>query len=203
MHTGMPKGKIGCFKEPTGQGVPGHTNVIGRWPASCDNGVHVRDEPLFGAMVVNRRLFSELNIRLVLLLLVIVAGGAASARAAENMPIALKGYDPVAYFTLSRAVRGDARFQMEWDGAVYRFVSAHHLELFKADPDRYLPQFGNLCTASLASGKRRIPDPRYWLVHQGRLFLFAHPDGVKMMAVNPDAMMARANANLGGRLLSH
>lgn len=152
---------------------------------------------------MNRKLFSELNIWLALLLFVFVVGATPSARAAEDKPIALKGYDPVAYFTLSRAARGDARFQMEWDGAVYRFLSARHLELFKADPDRYLPQFGNLCTASLASGKRRIPDPRYWLVHQGHLFLFAHPDGVKMMAANPDAMMARANANLGSRLLSH
>lgn len=152
---------------------------------------------------MNGRLFSGLSIRLALLLVVIVVGAAASAKAAEDKPIALKGYDPVAYFTLSRAARGDARFQMEWDGAVYRFVSASHLELFKADPDRYLPQFGNLCTASLAEGKRRVPDPRYWLVHQGRLFLFAHPNGIKLMTANPDAMMVRANANLRGGSLSH
>jgi len=150
---------------------------------------------------MNMGIVQRLDRWLVLALLVAAVGVAAAAQAAEDERLALKGYDPVAYFTLSRAVPGDSRFQMAWDGAVYRFVSASHLQLFKADPDHYLPQHGNLCTASLARGLKRAPDPRYWLVHQGRLFLFAHPDGAKMMAANPDAMLARAHTNLGRPLL--
>lgn len=132
-----------------------------------------------------------------LALLVAMVSVAPLSRAAEVQSLALKGYDPVAYFTLSRAVPGDPRFQVAWDGATYRFISAQHRDLFKADPDRYLPQFGSLCTASLAMGRKRTPDPRYWLIHDGHLFLFAQPEGIKMMAANPDAFVARAKANLG------
>jgi YHS domain-containing protein len=66
--------------------------------------------------------------------------------------IALKGYDPVAYFTDERPTIGDPQYQYEWDGAVYRFASAQHLALFKADPDHYLPQYNNWCAASVAKG---------------------------------------------------
>ena len=65
---------------------------------------------------------------------------------------ALKGYDPVAYFTEKRPMVGDSQYQYEWDGAVYRFASAKHLALFKSDPDRYLPQYNNWCAASMAKG---------------------------------------------------
>ena len=42
---------------------------------------------------------------------------------------------------------------IEWDEHRYRFASAEHRELFKADPVRYAPQFGNYCAMALAMGK--------------------------------------------------
>jgi YHS domain-containing protein len=120
---------------------------------------------------------------------------AAPARATGDDRLALQGFDPVAYFTLSQATPGDATIQFEWDGAIYRFASAEHRELFKADPDRYLPQFGNLCTASLAAGHKVQADPRYWLVRDGRLFLFGGPAGVEAMKGDPAAVKARAYGN--------
>jgi YHS domain-containing protein len=146
---------------------------------------------------MNREIVRALSRWLASALLFVAASVGVSAQTADVERLALKGYDPVAYFTLSRAAPGDPRFQMEWDGAVYRFVSTGHLAQFRADPDRYLPQYGNLCTASLAGGRKYAPDPRYWLVHEGRLYLFGHPDGVKTMAANPEAVKAQANANLG------
>jgi hypothetical protein len=40
--------------------------------------------------------------------------------------VAIKGYDPVAYFTLSKPVEG----------------KKDHLRLFKSDPEKYAPQYG-------------------------------------------------------------
>ena len=59
-----------------------------------------------------------------------------SSAVAQTSPdrLALKGYDPVAYFTEQRPMVGNAQYQHEWDGAIYRFASAKHLELFKAEP---------------------------------------------------------------------
>ncbi len=101
--------------------------------------------------------------------------------ASADQRLALKGYDPVAYFTEKRASLGDAQHQYNWDGATYRFASAKHLELFKADPDRYLPQYSNLCAASVAKGVKVQGQPEYWLVQDGRLYLFGGPQGPALM----------------------
>jgi YHS domain-containing protein len=114
--------------------------------------------------------------------------------AVEGSPLGIKGYDPVAYFTEKRATLGDPQHQHEWDGAVYRFASARHLEMFKADPDRYLPQYNNWCAASVAKGVKVEGNPEHWLVVDGRLYLFGGAAGPGLMAADP-AMTRRADGN--------
>ena len=108
--------------------------------------------------------------------------------------LALKGYDPVAYFTEQRPMKGEPQLQHEWDGAVYRFASTKHLELFKADPDRYLPQYSTLCAASVARGVKVQGQPEYWLVQDGRLYLFGGPQGPALMRADA-AMKSTADKN--------
>jgi YHS domain-containing protein len=107
--------------------------------------------------------------------------------------LALKGYDPVAYFTEQRAMLGAPQFQYNWDDATYQFASAKHLELFKADPDRYLPQYKNWCAASVARGEKVHGNPEWWLVVDGRLYLFGKPIGPGMMAADAAAIKRRAD----------
>ena len=56
--------------------------------------------------------------------------------------VAIKGYDPVAYFTEGKPLKGDKQFETEWKGAKWRFANERHLALFKADPAAYAPQYG-------------------------------------------------------------
>jgi len=56
--------------------------------------------------------------------------------------IALKGYDPVAYFTQSRPVRGQKEFQHDWNNAKWFFSSREHLHMFQENPDKFAPQYG-------------------------------------------------------------
>lgn len=56
--------------------------------------------------------------------------------------IAIKGYDPVAYFIEQRPVKGSREFSYPWNGAEWRFSSKEHLVLFSKEPDRYSPQYG-------------------------------------------------------------
>ena len=96
----------------------------------------------------------KLSLSLVLASLIGLLSLASSVVAQPNADrLALKGYDPVAYFTDKRPMLGDPQYQYEWDGAVYRFASAKHLDLFKESPDRYLPQYNNWCAASVAKGE--------------------------------------------------
>lgn len=132
-----------------------------------------------------------------LLLVGLVAGlsfGLGTANGLDDR-LAIKGYDPVAYFTDAKPTLGDPRYEYEWDGAVYQFASAKHLDLFKADPDRYAPQYQNWCTAALSKGYRLVADPNIWLIHEGRLYLFGAPAGPAKFAADPAAFVSNADAN--------
>jgi YHS domain-containing protein len=123
----------------------------------------------------------------------IFLGWNAATRAGEP-PLALKGYDAVAYFTDERATPGDPEYTYKWDGALYHFASAQHLALFKADPDRYLPQYNNWCAASVAKGEKVYGNPEWWLVVDGRLYLFGKPIGPALMRKDP-GMKNQADEN--------
>ena len=99
----------------------------------------------------------------------------ASSVHAEDMVLAIKGYDPVAYFTDGRPVPGLSDFEYVWDDHVYRFASVEHRNMFKADPVRYAPQFGNFCAMALAKGQVVVADPENWLISDGKLYVFGSP----------------------------
>ena len=56
--------------------------------------------------------------------------------------LAIKGYDPVAYFKLGEPVKGKSEFEYKWEGAKWRFSNSEHLDLFKTNPEKYAPQYG-------------------------------------------------------------
>jgi YHS domain-containing protein len=95
---------------------------------------------------------------------------------AQNVRVVLKGYDPVAYFTDGKPMKGDARYSYDFDDGRYHFASAQHRDLFKADPDRYMPQFSGYCTGSMARGVRNEGHPEAWVILDGKLYVFGAPD---------------------------
>ena len=115
--------------------------------------------------------------------------------AAESVPLAIKGYDPVAYFTDAKPTVGLATIEYEWDEHRYRFSSPGHRELFKADPVRYAPQFANFCAISLSRGKVVVANPEYWLISENKLYIFGKPGGPKLFQQNLAANIAKANQN--------
>ena len=88
--------------------------------------------------------------------------------------LAIQGYDPVAYFPEGggAAVKGDDTITTEYRGAVYRFASAAHRDIFLADPARYEPAHGGWCSYAMIGGDKVQVDPRSFIVKDGRLFLF-------------------------------
>lgn len=119
--------------------------------------------------------------RLVLLSLIVVLGivlspaarasdvNAADVNAASGL--AVQGHDPVAYFTDGRPVKGDRRFQHDWNGVTWRFASAEHRDAFAAKPERFAPRYGGFCAYALAKGYRADIDPEAWTIVDDRLYL--------------------------------
>lgn len=89
---------------------------------------------------------------------------------------AIQGYDPVAYFTMEKAVKGAEVFTHEWLGTKWYFVNAEHRELFAADPTRYAPQHGGYCAIGASSGGTFSADPEAWRIADGKLYLFFSDD---------------------------
>lgn len=108
-----------------------------------------------------------------MLLLVMVTAALAEKKLinVDKSGVALKGYDPVAYFTENRPVKGDAKFQSTFNGATYYFSSAANKKTFEADPKKYEPQFGGFCAYAASQGHTAKIEPDAFEILNGRLLL--------------------------------
>lgn len=85
--------------------------------------------------------------------------------------VALKGYDPVAYFEQGRPVKGSPKFPHEWMGATWWFASAENRDLFSKDAQKFAPQFGGYCAYAVSEGYTANIDPEAWKIIDGKLYL--------------------------------
>lgn len=91
--------------------------------------------------------------------------------------LAIRGYDPVAYFREGRPVPGTEAFSTSWNGATWRFASAANRDAFLADPEAYAPQYGGFCAwAVAAKGKLYATQPSNWSIVEGKLYLNYNDD---------------------------
>lgn len=84
---------------------------------------------------------------------------------------AIRGYDPVAYFTEGRPVEGKRAFSLKWMNATWYFSSARHRDLFRANPEKYAPQYGGYCAYAVSQGYTASIDPEAWKIVDGKLYL--------------------------------
>lgn len=85
--------------------------------------------------------------------------------------VGVKGYDPVAYFTFGRPTPGLDQYTYQWKGVTYRFASAEDRDTFKADPEKYLPQYGGYCAYAMALNRIADVDPSRWAIVNDKLYL--------------------------------
>ena len=84
---------------------------------------------------------------------------------------ALGGYDPVAFFTDSKAVKGSPRITARHRGAAYFFATEEHRKMFEQNPDKFVPQYGGFCAYGVAVGALFPVDITTWQVRDGKLYL--------------------------------
>ena len=86
--------------------------------------------------------------------------------------LAIMGYDPVAYFTEHRAVKGSEEISYNWLGAEWVFSNEEHKKLFSENPVKYAPQYGGHCADGVAYGVvSTYIDPQAWRIIEGKLYL--------------------------------
>src|SRR5437016_5064920 len=67
--------------------------------------------------------------------------------------LAVKGYDPVSYFTTGKPIPGLAQFSTTYNRATYRFSSAENRDRFIATPEKFVPQYGGYCALAISLNK--------------------------------------------------
>lgn len=104
-------------------------------------------------------------------LFTILSVGAQKSAVFEKSGKAIRGYDPVAYFTDGKPVVGKEEFVYNWNNANWFFSSKQHLDLFKANPAKYAPQYGGYCAYGLSRGYKASTVPEAWTIDNGKLYL--------------------------------
>lgn len=126
------------------------------------------------------------------------ASAAAAPSPAVNVDsagLAMRGYDPVAFFTDGKPVAGQSAHRLQWNGATWQFASAQSLEAFRAAPERYAPQFGGYCAWAVSQHYLAPGDPNFWKIVDGKLYLNANARAKELWEADQADAIVRGHAN--------
>lgn len=85
--------------------------------------------------------------------------------------VALKGYDPVSYFS-GQPTSGDENLSLNYQGDIYYFSNAENKAKFQAEPTKYTPQYGGFCAVAISEGKAFPINPTTYKITDNKLYLF-------------------------------
>lgn len=131
---------------------------------------------------------------------VAVASSTAGPEYFQAKGVAIRGADPVAYFTQSAYVAGSDAFTHDWQGATWQFASAENRDAFAANPETYAPQYGGFCAWAVSQGYTAEIDPEAWKVVDGKLYLNFNQKIQQRWEKDISGHIAAANQNWPGVL---
>jgi YHS domain-containing protein len=107
---------------------------------------------------------------------------------------AINGYDTVAYFTAGKPVKGQDALATEWMGAKWKFSTQAHLDLFKANPEKYAPQYGGYCAYGVVQDSLVKVEPDQFTIRDGKLYLNYDADIQAKWLKDPSGFIKSADA---------
>jgi len=112
-----------------------------------------------------------------------------------NSNDALEGYDPVAYFSKGKPVKGSDKYTLNYRGANWRFSSQKNLDAFTIDPQLYAPQYGGYCAFAMATGGNIKGNPKHWIIVDDKLYFNINEDVHKIWLAKKRDYIADADKN--------
>ena len=109
-----------------------------------------------------------------------------------GVPLGLHGVDAVALTSLSAVSEGNAVHTVVHDSAAYYFASQASADLFSANPEKYLPQYGGFCAYAVALGRKFDGDPMFADIVDGKLYLFVNDEIFMTYKKNPQKYLSEA-----------
>ena len=194
----MPSGPLGKQKSA-------EASVMHHTARSSYSGV---GKPSGVKRTVEEHPVSHLRVRCVesaasrLILFLLFAGSVNAGVPGSTSPInvdlrglALRGYDPVAYFEDRKPTRGVENFSASYGGARYLFASESHRKLFLEDPKKYVPEYGGFCAVGTSFGEKVDVDPETGKIVNGKLYLNNGPKALEIFEHDTRNTISRANQN--------
>jgi YHS domain-containing protein len=129
------------------------------------------------------------------LIFAVMAAAAAAGEFFEKDGVALRGYDPVAYFNAGQPTRGSAAYKADYKGSTFHFASQANRDAFAADPAKYAPQYGGYCAYGTAGGYKAAIDPAAFSVVNGKLYLNYNRDIQKEWSKDVPGYISKADKN--------
>lgn len=143
------------------------------------------------------------SIILVFLLLSVTTFAQSTAKRVKEFnlenKVAIQGYDPVAYFTQKKAVKGKSSFATTYEGVTYNFSSQANKDLFLKNPTSYEPQYGGWCAYAMGQNNEKVEiNPETFKIIEGKLYLFYNAyfnNTLKSWNKNETSLKKKADAN--------
>ena len=109
--------------------------------------------------------------------------------------VALRGFDPVAYFEQHKPVKGTPAATATYNGVTYEFASKEHAAAFEKDPAKYVPTFNGFCATAVAEGVKADADPHEFVVYSGKLNVFYSEAARTHFVKDEPGVSAKATSN--------
>ncbi|HEV8504584.1 MAG TPA: YHS domain-containing (seleno)protein [Chitinophagaceae bacterium] len=131
----------------------------------------------------------------VFILVLLLACGQAKQHAEIFAPDgkAIKGYDPVDFFTMGKPVIGSDSLSYSWKGAKWLFSSQENLEIFKNNPEKYAPQYGGFCAYGTANGHKAPTETETWTIVGDKLYFNYNSKVKEMWMKDQKALIEKAD----------
>ena len=114
---------------------------------------------------------------------------------ADANDLAIKGYDPVSYFSSSAPKLGSSLYTATYKGGIYQFSTEANRDMFKQNPVKYAPQYGGYCAFGVAMEKKFDTDPLAWKIVDGKLYLNLNKDVQKKWLTDVSGYLNLSNDN--------
>ena len=141
---------------------------------------------------------------LITLALILISTGCASIGQGKHTFTddagAIRGYDPVAYFNDGGPKKGKSSLSVTHGGGVYHFANEANRDAFKADPERYAPQYGGYCAYAMSKGFVVSTDPNAWHIKDDKLYLNYSLGVRKTWLKKRDEYIVKADTNWSKKL---
>jgi YHS domain-containing protein len=109
--------------------------------------------------------------------------------------IAIKGYDPVAYFQVGKALKGNESFTVQWHNLTWYFQTRDNRNLFESSPEKYAPQYDGYCAWAMTEARKAVTDPEVWKIVNGKLYLNCSMAAYEKWSRDIPGNITKADAN--------